>query len=127
MSSCVITGAFFVITGVSFMEGSPALYLGRPVSKENFRAFIYAPDGRQRLVESWDEFEANMQSGVWFATRNDAIVSKQSAPKPKTRQKKAKEPVGVLSEVDELLKEECDEHVPDDLAFEVTDDFLPKD
>lgn len=42
------------------MDGEPAKYLGRVVSKNNFRAFIYAPHGGQRLVESWEEFESSI-------------------------------------------------------------------
>lgn len=72
------------------MKGTPAIYLGRIVDKENFRAFIYGPNGEKKLVESWDEFEANMQSGVWFATIHDAEASKvtvKEKSKPRTKQK----------------------------------------
>lgn len=113
------------------MEGSPANYLGRIVSKENFRAFIYAPDGNQRLVESWEEFEANMQSGVWFATLEDAKASiakvEEEKPKaaPKPRPSRAKK-VEVAPEEDDFIEEELIPCPPEDAAFEVTDDFLPK-
>jgi hypothetical protein len=50
------------------MEGAPAKYLGRIVSKENFRVFIYAPDGSQKLVNSWAEYEKHMETGLWFAS-----------------------------------------------------------
>jgi hypothetical protein len=50
------------------MEGIPAIYLGRQVSKTNFRAFIYGHDGSKKLVNSWDEFEKHMQTGLWFAS-----------------------------------------------------------
>ncbi len=52
------------------MEGTPAIYLGRLVPKSSFRTFIYAPDGSQKLVNSWEEFESHMQSGLWFAEKN---------------------------------------------------------
>lgn len=108
------------------MEGSPAIYLGRLVSKENFRAFIYAPNGGQRLVESWEEFEANMQSGVWFATPEDAQASiavvEEEKPKAKPRPSRAKK----VEEVAPADDEPHEEAPADDLAFEVTDDFLPK-
>lgn len=98
------------------MEGTPAIYQGRLVSKENFRAFIYAPGGHQRLVESWDEFEASMQSGLWFATREE--VAEASKPKPKPRVRKPV-PLPVI--------EDTPEPEVDDMAFEVKDDFLPRD
>ena len=68
------------------MEGIPANYLGRLVSKENFRAFIYAPNGVKKLVNSWDEFEKEMASGLWFATIDEAQEPKVMAAK--TRAKK---------------------------------------
>jgi hypothetical protein len=111
------------------MKGAPANYLGRLVSKEKFRAFIYAPDGGQILVESWADFESKMESGLWFATKEDAAASVAviDKPKPKTRQPKAKKidvPVEFEDAVDE--DEEIDS-VSEDAAFEVTgDDFLPK-
>lgn len=104
------------------MEGTPAMYLGRIVDKKNFRAFIYSPNGQQRLAESWEEFEANMQSGLWFATRENAESSKalgdeyeQPMPSKKPRKLKAKP----------VLVEEIKD-VGDASVFEVTDDFLPK-
>ncbi|CAB4151264.1 hypothetical protein UFOVP685_15 [uncultured Caudovirales phage] len=112
------------------MKGTPAIYLGRIVDKKNFRAFIHAPDGSRRIAESWDEFEANMQSGLWFATPEDAKLSLEASnTKPKARPQRAKKEVPVIK-CD--LKDDCgdDEEQKsapaDDLAFEVTDDFLPK-
>jgi len=83
------------------MEGIPANYQGRLVSKVNFRAFIYASDGSQKLVNSWDEFENHMQTGLWFASKDDALVSQDVMPKAIKKAKKEKD-----------VKE---------------DDFLPKD
>lgn len=113
------------------MEGTPAIYLGRLVSKENFRAFIYAPDGNQRLVESWAAFEANMQSGVWFATPEDAkasiALSEKAAAKPRaSRSKKVEIVKEVVLEPTAEDGDDLDNPPPEDLAFEVTDDFLPK-
>jgi hypothetical protein len=104
------------------MEGTPAIYLGRLVSKVNFRAFIYHPNGTKRLVESWDEFEANMQTGLWFATLQEAQVTMEVA-KPKSRSSRNKKT--------SHIPDACDDEVTDDetdggLAFEVTDDFLPQ-
>jgi hypothetical protein len=54
------------------MDGIPAMYLGRIVPKEGFRTNIYAPNGSQKIVESWEEFESHMESGTWFASKEDA-------------------------------------------------------
>ncbi len=68
------------------MKGIPAVYLGRLVSKENFRAFVYAPGGSKKLVESWDEFEKHMETGLWFATKVDALC-RVPVEKPKRTRK----------------------------------------
>lgn len=121
------------------MEGTPAIYLGRIVEKKNFRAFIYGPNGEQRLAESWEEFEANMQSGIWFATREDAVASKapvedaepvkpvkklnsraKPQPKPRSAPKPKPVPVEEVEDAEDVLPD-------DDTVFEVTDDFLPKE
>ncbi len=91
------------------MDGVPASYKGRFVSKDSFRAFIYAPDGRQKLVESWKEFERHMETGLWFATRTECEVSKEIVPeKPKRGRSK---PL--------VVQEDSGVEVKDD-------DFLPK-
>ncbi len=111
------------------MKGTPAIYLGNVVEKKNFRAFIYGPNGQRRLVESWEEFEANMQTGVWFATKEEAEepvsvvkdVEKQKAkPRAKPKPKAKPEPMIVddVNDSEEVLPD-------DDTVFEVTDDFLP--
>ena len=118
------------------MKGTPAIYLGRVVDKKNFRAFIHGVNGERRLVESWEEFEANMQSGLWFASVEDAVASKppveeevveeveKARAKPKPRAKPAPKPkpapIEVEEDADEVLAD-------DDTVFEVTDDFLPKE
>lgn len=121
------------------MEGTPAIYLGRIVDKKNFRAFIYGPNGEQRLAESWEEFEANMQSGVWFATKEDAEASKVPANDPiqndepllnkkksKPRAKLKSKPKVTLDQVEEI--DDAESVLPDDdSVFEVTDDFLSKE
>jgi hypothetical protein len=62
------------------MEGIPALYLGRMVPKDKFRAFIYASDGATKLVNSWDEFERHMETGLWFASIDDIKPIAQDVP-----------------------------------------------
>jgi len=118
------------------MKDATAIYLGQIVSKKNFRVYIYAPDGSQKLVESWDAYEKHMETGLWFPTKEEALKSIEEVveekPKPKPRQTKAKKPE--VKEVAESLLEaqsiemSHDESVTQDSAFEVSkeDDFLPK-
>lgn len=116
------------------MKGTPAIYLGRIVDKKNFRAFIHGVNGERRLIESWAEFEANMQSGLWFASVEDALASKpvvedvvEEKPKarqPKPRAKPVAKPKPVAVEEDDEAE---DVLADDDTVFEVTDDFLPKE
>lgn len=111
------------------MHGTPAIYLGRIVDKKNFRVFIHGANGERRLVNSWEEFEANMQSGIWFATVEDALKSKAVVEdaddviiKPKSKRKSKSKPISeAVEEVfgSEVVLED------DGSVFEVTDDFLP--
>lgn len=118
------------------MKGIPAIYLGQIVEKKHFRAFIYGPNGQRRLVESWDEFEANMQTGVWFATKEEADepapvvedeepVSVDEKPKANKKPKPKSKPVEKNQSV-EAEEDQADNVLEeDDTVFEVTDDFLP--
>lgn len=60
------------------MSGEYVIYQGRTIPKAGFRAFIYSTDGAQKLVESWSEFEREIASGVWFSTKNEALLKKTS-------------------------------------------------
>ncbi len=95
------------------MEGKPAIYLGRLVSKENFRTFIYSPDGSQRLVESWDEYERFMETGLWFALKEDAMTRIAVEKKKRT----CRVPVMTLELKEEPLSKE--------VKITTDDDFLP--
>lgn len=53
-------------------------YLGRWVSKLNFRAFLYNENGGQKLVNNYAEYEDAVTSGIWFEVR----------PEPKPRKQK---------------------------------------
>jgi len=104
------------------MEGTPAIYLGRIVEKKNFRAFIYGANGQKRLAESWEEFEANMESGVWFATLEGALEAKSGVhePQPKAKAKAKPKPKAKP----ELEVEDSANVLSDDKSvFEVTGDF----
>jgi hypothetical protein len=79
------------------MNNNPAIYEGRIVSKKNFRAFVYSPNGTKKLVESWDEFQKHMETGLWFVNAEAACCAsiKPTEPeplivpeKPKTNTKK---------------------------------------
>jgi len=52
------------------MEGIP-LYLGRVINPDYFRVFIYDAEGVQKLVNSWNEYQEHMQTGLWFAELKD--------------------------------------------------------
>ena len=103
------------------MKGTPAIYLGRIVEKKNFRTFVYGPNGEKKIVESWDAYEAAMQSGIWFATVEDAkainaVEDVIEKPKSKPRSR-AKPKTDKVEEVDE-----SESVLPDDgSVFEVTD------
>lgn len=122
------------------MDGVPAEYLGRFVSKENFRVFIYAASGEKKLVESWDDYQAHMSSGVWFAEclAPCAIVQEE---KPKRVRKPVKprgqeEPIEQEAKAEEfavevvddepLIEEEFIPVEPEVVNVDKDDDFLPK-
>lgn len=117
------------------MKGTPAIYLGRIVDKKHFRTFVYGPNGEKKLVESWDAFEAAMESGIWFATVEDAIATKASAdepedtdadPKAKPKPNRKPKPKPVAQRVEE--DNDAEDVLPDDgSVFEVKDDFLPNE
>lgn len=47
------------------------MYDGRLVPKAHFRVFIYNSKGEEKLVNSWDEYEKEISSGLWFAKKED--------------------------------------------------------
>jgi hypothetical protein len=115
------------------MKGAPAIYRGRIVDKVNFRTNIYDSKGKKKLVESWEAFEAAMQSGLWFATREEAMESMTNAQEmekseddlaltltSKSKSKLKPKPVKV-----EKI-EQKDSKIPkdklDNMVFEVTDE-----
>ena len=72
------------------MQGTQVEYNGRSIAKEGFRAFIYGANNTKKLVNSWDEFEAHMASGVWFATLDEVPVVKQEDPAKELKQESFK-------------------------------------
>jgi hypothetical protein len=56
-------------------------YLGREVPRRGFRTYIFASDGRQKIVESYYEFDLFTHSDEWFATKEEAEAPKKSRKK----------------------------------------------
>lgn len=50
-------------------------YLGRWVSKDHFRTFVYS-DKEQKLASSWEEYEKLIASGLWTAEKPVIIYKK---------------------------------------------------
>jgi hypothetical protein len=71
------------------------LYLGKKVPRRGFRAYIYARDGRERIAESYDEFDLFTHTEEWFATKEEAITpKKQAVEEPKESIKPRKKTEG---------------------------------
>ena len=58
------------------MAGEHVIYQGRLIPKAGFRAFIYSYDNSQKLVNSWEEYEKNIATSVWFSTKKDVPSKK---------------------------------------------------
>lgn len=56
-------------------------YDGRYVPKKGFRTFIYGFDNTVKLVNSWEEYEQDMCSGLWFAKASDVPANLKSKKK----------------------------------------------
>jgi hypothetical protein len=72
------------------MQGTQVEYNGRLIAKEGFRAFIYGAQGTKKLVNSWDEFEAHMASGIWFSKIEDVPSEVQEEPAKDSKQESFK-------------------------------------
>jgi len=59
------------------------LYLGRWVSRKNFRAFVYSKDDKQKLVNNYEEFAQAIESGEWFASKEWAKPIAKASRKSK--------------------------------------------
>lgn len=57
-------------------------YKGRWVNKKHFRAFVYNGQGDQKLAESYEQFEAMIGTGVWFASKVDASPKRKQKDGP---------------------------------------------
>lgn len=57
-------------------------YDGRYVPKNGFRTFVYSLN-EQKLVNSWEEYEEHMLSGIWFSDKKSAEEFGKNKPKKK--------------------------------------------
>jgi hypothetical protein len=48
------------------------LYNGRWVQKKHFRVMVYNASAK-KIVNSYDEYEREIASGLWFASQDEAI------------------------------------------------------
>lgn len=65
------------------MTGPTVIYDNRVIPKAGFRAFIYGANGETKLVNSWEEFEAYVQTGVWFPNMEALNAATDKKPKKK--------------------------------------------
>ncbi len=113
------------------MQETLVIYLGRHVSKDNFRTNIYDSKGQKKLVESWDAYQVAMQTGLWFPTLEEATASMLDvqemeknesdivmAVKPKSKSK----PISVKIEKTERENSKISANKLDNMVFEVTDE-----
>jgi hypothetical protein len=59
------------------------LYLNRWVSRKNFRVIVYSTDEKEKLVNSYDEFNKALESGEWFASKELAKPKLKATRKAK--------------------------------------------
>jgi|GEM_PF-2306517 len=55
-------------------------YNGKMIPKKGFRVYIYSRSLEKKLVNSWDEFESHVATGLWF-------VEKPLPPVKRTRKR----------------------------------------
>lgn len=98
-----------------------AIYLGKRISRENFRAYIYGADGARKLVDSWDAFTKHMETGLWFDSLDKVPAPEVVVEKPKRVRKPAAKPVTAV----EILEADEGVEIVDDEPLD--DGFLPKE
>ena len=70
------------------MKGLTAIYLGKIVDKKHFRTFIYSADGSSKVVNSWEEYEQHMETGIWFSSLDEVDSSDKKKESKKSKVKK---------------------------------------
>lgn len=63
------------------MENGYVTYQNREVPKAGFRVYVYAKNGDNKLVNSWDEFKKLIDSNDWFSTETEAKYALQEENK----------------------------------------------
>lgn len=73
------------------MQEDMVCYDGRLVPKQGFRVFVYAKDGSQILVNSWEEYELALDSGQWFSHKDKVnLIISDDYIKEKTKGKRGR-------------------------------------
>ena len=70
-------------------QGPTVVYQGRVIPRDGFRAWIYALDNQSKLVNSWEEYQSEISSGVWFSSKKDVEERKAQAVENKPAARKA--------------------------------------
>lgn len=110
------------------MDNSLVKYLGRMVPRLGFRAYVYAQDGSNKLVESYDGYQDAMASGVWFAAIEDAsaiAVLSEEAPKRTRKSGRKETAIDILEEAEDAEYAEQQDSL--DVKVELNDSFLPRE
>jgi hypothetical protein len=53
-------------------QGKQVRYQNRYVDYYNFRVFVYAKDGTEKLATNYEEYVSLVGSGKWFSTKDEA-------------------------------------------------------
>jgi hypothetical protein len=53
------------------MAEETVLYQGRVIPKSPFAVYIYGPDNTQKGVYSWEEYQKEISSGLWYSSKED--------------------------------------------------------
>lgn len=57
------------------------IYNGLRIDSEYFRAYVYHPDGRKQLANTWDEHQELLASGEWFIEKPKPLKEKRKYTK----------------------------------------------
>lgn len=61
------------------------LYRGNLIETDGFRAYVYGQDNLKKLVNSYEEYEAHINSGDWFDDKPELVI--ETEEKQKSRRK----------------------------------------
>jgi hypothetical protein len=59
-------------------------YMGRMIDRDSFRTYVYKAN-EQKLANSYGEYEELISSGLWYATKEDALAAKAADALPVVR------------------------------------------